>query len=270
MGSQDVTASVTRFQRLYFVAIGLFALWVGVWGYFIPQMVDEAIPWLVPPMHARFLGAVYFSGMAVMIGCLLAKRWADISVMVVIAVVWTGVLGIVSMFYLPEFNFRREQVWFWFAAYIAYPIIGAWFLWSNRDVPDEAGGAPLPLVTRTLLIAQGVILTLLGLGLLIAPQSMVKAWPWPVTALLAHIYSAPFLAYGISSILMSRREEWAHIQIGLVGIVVLAALTLLASFIHQNLFSGAEISDVLWFAVFSLLLLSNGAMTITSFAKTRA
>ena len=46
--------TVTRGQKMYFAAVGLLALWVGIWGYFIPTQVDKAIPWLVPPLHARF------------------------------------------------------------------------------------------------------------------------------------------------------------------------------------------------------------------------
>ena len=51
--------AVTRGQKIYFAAVGLLALWVGIWGYFIPGRVDRAIPWLVPPLQARFLGALY-------------------------------------------------------------------------------------------------------------------------------------------------------------------------------------------------------------------
>jgi hypothetical protein len=60
--------TVTRGQKIYFAAVGVLALWVGIWGYFIPSQVDKAIPWLVPPFHARFLGAMYLSGTAFMIG----------------------------------------------------------------------------------------------------------------------------------------------------------------------------------------------------------
>lgn len=28
---------VTRGQRIYFAAVGLLALWMGIWGYFIPD-----------------------------------------------------------------------------------------------------------------------------------------------------------------------------------------------------------------------------------------
>ena len=72
--------AVTRGQRIYFAAVGLLALWVGIWGYFIPGRVDQAIPWLVPPLHARFLGAMYLSGTTFMVGSILARYYAEVRV----------------------------------------------------------------------------------------------------------------------------------------------------------------------------------------------
>ena len=62
---QQVLTTVSRGERVYFAAVGLLALWVGVWGFLIPGQVDKALPFLVPPLHARFLGAMYLSGLAV-------------------------------------------------------------------------------------------------------------------------------------------------------------------------------------------------------------
>ena len=57
---------VTRAHRVYFAFVGAFALWVGVWGYFVPSEISRAIPWQVSPLHARFIGAMYLSGMVLM------------------------------------------------------------------------------------------------------------------------------------------------------------------------------------------------------------
>ena len=56
----------TLAHRVYFALVGSFALWVGIWGYFVPAEVARAIPWQVTPLHARFLGAMYLSGMVLM------------------------------------------------------------------------------------------------------------------------------------------------------------------------------------------------------------
>src|SRR5258705_12850125 len=144
----DSKFGVTRSHRIYFAAVGLLALYVGFLGYFIPARVAEAIPWMVPPLHARFLGAMYFSGMTFMIGALLARRWSQVRIVVPMIAIWTGMLLIVSFFYLPSFDFARIQVWIWFAAYILYPAIALWLTWTHRNDPDEATGAALPRWAR--------------------------------------------------------------------------------------------------------------------------
>jgi hypothetical protein len=50
--------TITRGERIYFGAVGLLALWVGIWGYFIPDMVDKAIPWLVQVFNLVVAGTL--------------------------------------------------------------------------------------------------------------------------------------------------------------------------------------------------------------------
>jgi hypothetical protein len=66
--------SISRGHKVYFLALGLLAVWVGVWGYFIPAQVDAAIPRLVPPLHALFLGPICLSGATATVLCVLASR----------------------------------------------------------------------------------------------------------------------------------------------------------------------------------------------------
>jgi hypothetical protein len=204
---------VTRGQRIFFTAVGLLALWVGIWGYFLPGQVDQAIPWLVSPLHARFLGAMYLSGTAFMIGGILAHYYADVSVMMRVIPIWTGMLLIVSLFYLDEFDYSRTQVWIWFGAYLLYPLIALWFVWKEGVSGGGMEGAPLPTWVQGYLFGQGVVVTLLALILLLAPDLMVNLWPWQITRLLAQIYSAPFLAYGLSSLMLSRKRTWSEVRV---------------------------------------------------------
>src|SRR6185295_14265066 len=120
---------VTWHQKIYFCAVGALALWVGLWGFFVPEHVDKAIPWLVPPLHTRFIGAIYFAGFGIMGGSMLARHYEEVRVSTIIVSIWTGALFVISLFYLDEFDFSRGPVWFWFVAYIAYPLIGFWYAW---------------------------------------------------------------------------------------------------------------------------------------------
>jgi len=243
---------VTRGQRIYFGAVGLLALWVGIWGYFIPGQVDKAIPWLVPPLHARFLGAMYLSGTAFMIGGIMSRYYAEVRVMVRVILIWTGMLFIVSLFYLGQFDYSRTQVWIWFGAYIIYPLIALWLMWNDGTVRERFVGPSLPAWVRRYLLAQGIVVTVLGLVLLLAPEFMVKVWPWKITRLLAQIYSAPFLAYGLSSLMLSRKQTWPEVRVVVVATFVFAFGVLLASFIHRELFSLTNIATLVWFGGFLL------------------
>jgi hypothetical protein len=238
------------------------ALWVGIWGYFIPDKVDKAIPWLVPPLHARFLGAMYLSGTTFMIGGILSQYYGEVKVMIRVILIWTGMLFVVSLFYLSEFDYSRPQVWIWFGAYIIYPFIALWLMWKDRTLDDTLTGSAFPAWIRTYLFVQGIVVTVLALVLLLAPEFMVSVWPWKITRLLAQIYSAPFLAYGLSSLMISRLRTWAEILVVVTATFVFALGVLLASLIHRALFSPGNLSTWLWFGGFLLVTVMLGLLTV--------
>lgn len=252
---------VSRNLKLYFAAVGLLALWVGTWGYFLPARVDMAIPWLVPPLHSRFLGAMYFSGMTFMIAGIISRRYFEVRVMIRVIAIWTGMLFIVSLFYLGEFDYTRTQVWFWFGAYFVYPAIALWLMWRDRDQKEDVSGTPLPGWVKIYLMVQGVLVTLLAVALLFLPELMVNVWPWKITRLLAQIYSAPFLAYGVSSWMVSRGSVWQEVRVIAAGTFVFALGVLLASFIHRDLFSFADPSALIWFGGFIVATIMLGVLT---------
>lgn len=242
-------------QKLYFAAVGILALWVGVWGYFIPAQIDIAIPWLVPPLHARFLGAMYLSGATFMLGFILARRYAEIKSTVPVIAIWTGLLFLISLFYLDQFNFARPQVWIWFGSYLLYPLIALYLVWRYRTLSPLSEGKRLSALVRIYLLVQGALFTLLALSLLALPNLMVSLWPWKITPLLAQLYSAPFLAYGVVFLLASRRHFWLEVWVAVTATFVFVAGVLLASLIHLALFSITNPAAWLWFGGFAIATL---------------
>ena len=260
---------ITRGEKIYFGAVGLLALWVGIWGYFLPDKVDKAIPWLVPPLHARFLGAMYLSGTTFMIGGILSRYYAEVRVMVPAIAIWTGMLFIVSLFYLDEFDYSRPQVWIWFGAYIIYPLIALWLTWQARHLHENISGVNLPVWARSYLLIQGVLVTSLALALLLAPDFMITIWPWKITQLLAQLYSAPFLAYGLTSLMISRLRTWAEIRVIVTATFVFAIGVLLASIIHRALFSMSNVSTWVWFVGFLVATVTLGLLTVRAIQARR-
>lgn len=250
-------------HRVFFAAVGLFALWVGVWGYFTPARIDKAIPWMVPPLHARFLGSMYLSGAVLMLGGMLSRRWAQARVINTMIYLWTGMLFVVSLFYWGEFDWSRTQVWFWWFAYLVYPLIALAYAWKYRHEPAERTDA-MPRWAVLYLRIQAVLVSVLALALLFFPQTMIPLWPWKITPLLAQIYSSPFLSYGIASWMMAARPSWVEARASLLGTFVFAACVLLASWMHRGLFSMAENSDRLWFIAFGVATVLLGGLSVKS------
>jgi hypothetical protein len=97
---------------------------------------------------------------------------------------------------------------------------------------------------------------------------MVMAWPWKITRLLAQIYSAPLLSYGVGSLLLARQRTWAEIRVATTAMLVFTAGVLLASAIHRNLFS-ARLATWLWFGGFTIATLILGLLTGRAFQLQR-
>ena len=259
--------SLTWLHRIYFAAVGLLALRVGFAGYFRPAEIGQMIPWQVPPMHSRFLGAMYLSGLVFMIGAVLARRWCEVKVVTPMIAIWTGMLFLVSLFHRHEFDYSLRQVWIWYGAYFIYPLVAAWLAWRHRhDASHPQASTPLPVWARRYLNAQGAVFTLAALALLIAPTAMLSLWPWKATPLLLQIYSAPFLSYGLGSLMLARQNVWLEVRLGAVALFTFSSLVLAASIVHRKLFSLAENSDRVWFVLFSTVTASLAVLTVRAFA----
>jgi hypothetical protein len=192
---------------------------------------------------------MYLSGAVFTGTCMLGRRWVDVRVVMPMIAMWTGGLTIISLFYLPVFDFARPQVWVWFGAYIIYPLIALRLMWTHRR---ESGIYPveeptLPEWVKRYLRVQGSLMVLIGLGLLFAPQAMRSLWPWQTGRLMLQLYSAPLLTYGIGSFLFARLHTWSEIRLGLVAIGVFSAAELAGTAFHFRLLDGPPLSIALWF-----------------------
>lgn len=255
-------ASLTAWHRIYFAAVGLFALWVGIWGYFIPAEVGRALPWQVPPLHARFIGSMYLSGAVLMFGALTRKALIDVRIALPMAAIWTGMLGLVSFLHLGEFDFGHRPVWFWFFAYIAYPIIGAFLFWRYPTGAGVSAQSPAPMWLRMCLWIFGGASALLAICLFTAPGFMTTFWPWKISPLLAQIYAGPFLSYAFGALMVAGGTDRRAIGLPLLASAIFAVLVLSASVIHSALFTTWSASAILWFGGFVLagLVFAGGAL----------
>ena len=255
---------VTQTQRIFFIVICVAALLVAVLGLFNPGYLASIFTWLeLPPLHARFVGAIYAFGAVFMAGCLVARYQAEVRWAVQLIGIWTGMLFIISLLNLNVFNFNLLPVQVWFASYIIYPFISFWITIQQPHLM-KAGDLPGPELagwTRGFLLIQGIIFSLLAVLLFFVPALMTTIWPWPVTPVLAQMYAGPLLSYGLGSLLFSRQRQWLGVRSILPGMLVFTGVTLIVSFLHRNLFSFNEVPDLLWFGCFIVSFLLSAVST---------
>jgi hypothetical protein len=260
---------VTLAQRFYLGAVAGLALWVGIWCYFIPARSALAIPWLLPPLCATFLGSMYLSGAVFTAGCMSARRWTDIRVVMPMIAMWTGGLAIISLFYLPAFDFARTQVLIWFGAYILYPLIALWLSWTHRrqPAPHLLSEPSLPQWVRLYLLGQGSLMTVLGLGLLLGPGAMQPLWPWQAGPMMLQLYAAPLLAYGIGSLMLMNRRAWSEIRLALVAMAVFTGAELVASVRYDAFLNGPSPAIAFWFIWLALTTAMLGVLSVLAFRR---
>jgi hypothetical protein len=247
--------------RRFFLIVALLTGYVMFWGFFFPgglpvqlpafaKNFDDALPFnlAIPPLHARFLGAFYGSATIVLVYLALrAVRWSDARICTWMILIWTAILGVISFLHLEIFDWTRPPFVAWFLAYVGFPVYAALRLWRNRTLtkPTPDGTVSTPL--RAWCWVLGVVMVPLALALFFLPTLMVAAWPWKIPAILAQVYSGPFMAFGAAGVLAALAGTWREVRGYTYFTLLFAAGTLIASGVHRALFDPGRPVTWLWF-----------------------
>ncbi len=256
-----------RLCRVYFFVVIWFTLWVGFFGAFRPEEILRALPWPVPPLHARFLGAFYLSAASFLLLSIFARTLREIRTILLMAFTWTGTLLLITVRHWETFDFSRPQPWFWVVAYVLFPLGAGGLALRARNLPAEGPRDRMGPAFRLGLRLQGALFLVVALACLFDPERVVAFWPWKISPFLAQVYSGPVVAYGVGGLALAARASLAEARIPAIGMAVFAGLGLAGSAQHLALFAAGSPSAISWFAVLSLLTLGAAALAV---AATRA
>jgi hypothetical protein len=199
-----------------------------------------------------------------------SSAWHAVRVATVILGVWTGVLGVVSLLHLNVFDWSWRPTWFWWFAYIWFPIGAAFIAWNQRRETGHPNEPALSPLLRGFLAVQGVVAVAIAIALLLAPTFTIGLWPWGISVLLTQIYSAPFLGYGIGSLYASRQHAWSEVRIPVIATFVLTLVAFGTSFLHSPSFNMANPSTWVWFCGFGAAALGLAAFIAVPRLRTAA
>lgn len=267
--SEGPTRLLTRGHRRYLGAVAILALWVGLWCFFVPARAARGIPWALPPLCATFLGSMYLSGAAFTGTAMFARRWFEARVVLPMIAIWTGGLTIVSLFYLPAFNFARPQVWIWFVAYIVYPLIALYLVWVLRHERHlHPAGPVLPRWVKGYLAVQGSVMLALAAPLLFATDAIQPLWPWQTGRMMLQMYSMPLFSYGLGSFILLRQRAWSEIRLGLLAMGLFTGAELFASVRFSAALDGSPVAVALWLGWLAFTTLMLAALAWRAFHLT--
>ncbi len=250
----DAVREIPAAQRVFFVVIAVAALFVAYLGLVTPTKMDQSFTWAVlPPLHAGFVGMLYLFGGVYMVGCVLARRRAQVSAALPAIALFTSLLLLATILNSEAFDFDLAPVWVWTLSYTIYPAIAlALLVRARRAVATETGGAAtLSAWTHAFLRVQAIAFALLGGLLLVVPSAAADIWPWPISAGLAQFYGGPFLAYAACSWHYARKTGWADVSAIAPAMLVFTSGTIAVSLVHRDLFSSSDPAAWVWFGGFA-------------------
>ena len=241
--------------RLVFGFIALNAGFGAVVALSNPRAFDKAFTWAVlPPLDARFVGALYLWGTVLLVGALRShdpKMWWPATIAVA---TFTTSLGVLTALNSNAFDVRLTGVKVWILCYSAFPVSTLAVAWRYRRSRNATalgadGRWPASERSRALQGLAGLFLAV-GLGLLFGRDVMVGVWPWDVSKGVAQFYGGPFVTLAWCSWAYSRsapsdRRPFA-LSMTMFGLVILAV-----SLRHRDQFDFSRPSTTVWFGGFA-------------------
>lgn len=262
--------SIRLVERLYLGTITLAALFVSYLGFLAPKRMDESFTWAaLPPLHARFVASLYLFGGVYLGACTLARRRAANGPVYGGITAFTGLLLLVTLLNLKAFDFDLAPVWVWTVSYIVYPIVAvglAVIVWRRGGFADLETNSDRPIPRWARMALQGLAATcaIVGLLLLMDRERTVRAWPWKVSNGLAQFYAAPILAIAFCAWRYSTRTRWTSLRAFAPALLALGGATLASSVRHRAVFGATDVSVVVWYLAFGLVVAFGLVSTIAA------
>jgi hypothetical protein len=228
---------VIPFTRIIFILAALLAAIAGIQLYILTDYTDHFFAWTIKqPLSATFLGAGYWTGVALLLFSTFERAWANIRVAIAAVSVFVPLILITTLLHLDRFHFGVTDAnalvaaWAWMIVYVIVPFLLIAILFFQLRTPggDPPREASLPLWLRLLLGVNAIIALPLGLLLLLAPPVLFPFWPWELTPLTARAIGVGFLSLCVASIQFIRENAWSRGRVGTTSYLLIGLLQLIA------------------------------------------
>jgi hypothetical protein len=253
------TDRIYGFTRFVAALLGLVVLFAFVVLYFFPTQTKQLFAWpIAPPMTAMFMGASYANGVIFFAAVLLGKQWHRVWAPHIGVFVFATLLLIATILHWDKFTHGHPVFYIWVFIYIVAPILTPNALIKNlhedRHLPEE-GDAIVPFALRMIWLIPGILFLIVALYAFVKPTWLIPLWPWKATPLTMRVIVSFYSMLGVAVIAVFREARWSAWRIGLIGVIVWHALTILGALLRQGDFKSGLFQGW-WFAFEVILLLA--------------
>jgi hypothetical protein len=217
----------------------VFSLAAGCDLYLLSTRTDRYFAWTIKlPATATFLGAGYLSAVVALALAAHMTDWRDIRSIPVMGITLTATTLLVTLWHVSQVHlgsgppFARVAAWAWLAVYVTIPILlTAVFVRQQRAARGDGRSVTEPIVpaVRAALLAQAVVTTVLGIGLIVRSSTFDTVWPWPLPPLSAGAVGAWLLTIAAGTWWALHDGDWVRMRSGLAGPVSFLALVVLGA-----------------------------------------
>jgi len=260
-----MTLRISRLLRSIIACEVVILLIAGGGMFFAPDILGEHWAWMTLPYNTRFIGAIYIASMTSALALVIYPYWSLGRVVVPMITIFTLIVLVISLLYLPHFNGPIYAVILWFVLYVMIPAISLLHLWlyRNQRMPAQKLSRDL----RLWLNAESIMLGTYGIALLIIPQFASKIFPWELNPFHARIYSVAFITPALGAYLLSRSASQAGTLV--LGITKMMGGTLPiigVLIVDQSIqrIAWSTVNTWVWIGLFAYILVSGILLIIAS------
>jgi hypothetical protein len=246
-----------RFTILTFAPLALLSAIFGPLLFFFPNQTDRTFSWTITPaMSAVFIGAGYIAGAIAIIYLLRQGQWHPLRPFSLGG--WGFIVAAFGATLLHWERFHHGTLFFyiWFLIYAVGPFLVPVAFWRNEqhNRPPDSRDRLLPQPLRWVLIAGGLLFTLVGIVLFINPALFIPYWPWELTPLIGRIIAGWIFLPSLGAAAAFFEPRYSAFRPLIQLSTIWAILVLAGSLLHLSAFDFGRPVTWLWFAYLILII----------------
>jgi hypothetical protein len=223
--------------KALFLVGSILVLLGGTQLFVFSERTDDFFAWTIAaPLTAAVDGAFFYTGFILLFPASQARTWVEVRAVAfgVLIVAWTKLLATLldlDLFHFDDPDFLPAfAAWAWMGVYIVIPVGLAILIVLQLRMPgtDPPKGPQLPNILKAAFVAISAVMLAIGAVQLVAADTALEIWPWPLTPLTSHALSAWFLGVGALAAITVWENDLHRTRYTFLGSAVLGVLLAVA------------------------------------------